>query len=127
MLKLKFSKPSTKQYNDGRITVCTYSCEIIENNTGNTKEVRSSFKVTGISKCAPGDTVDLDFGRKLADSRAKLQAYRIASKYINPTSIPAFVESINSSIELLKFIDFMRYLKENEIKHIKDICEEMEQ
>lgn len=126
MLKLKFSKPSIKHYNDGKITVCTYSCSIIENNAGNAKEVKCEFTSTGIAKCSPNDTVDLDFGRKLADSRAKLKAYKVASNYIAPESIPALVERINAGIELLKFTEFMRYLKGNELLHIQDLCEEME-
>ena len=73
MLKLRFSKPFVRNYNDGKITVCKYECYIINTET---KEIVRTYNATGYAKCAPTDTVDEAFGRKLADSRAKRNAYR---------------------------------------------------
>ena len=73
MLKLRFSKPFHKQYMDGKISVCKYECQIIDSQT---KDIVSQFTVTGTAKCSPDDTVDVEFGRRLADSRAKLAAYK---------------------------------------------------
>ena len=76
MLKLRFSKPFHKQYMDGKVSVCKYECQIVDNLT---KDVVSEFTVTGTAKCSPNDTVNPEFGQKLADSRAKLAAYKRAN------------------------------------------------
>ena len=55
MLKLRFSKPTHKQYVDGKVSVCKYRCKIIDNQT---KEVVDEFTVTGTAKCSANDIVN---------------------------------------------------------------------
>ena len=121
MLKLRFSKPFIRQYMDGRISVCKYDCVIMDNDT---KEVKEKFTVAGYAKCAPEDSVNAEFGRKLADSRAKYKAYQYASNILCPECIETLVEKVNAGINLLDFIDTMSFLKKKEVTHIKDICKE---
>lgn len=119
MLKLKFSKPFHKQYLDGKISVCKYNCTVYDNSS---KKVILEFTTTGNAKCAPNDTVDPEFGSKLADSRAKLIAYKVAANLISTGEASEIAETIMKQIELLEFIDQMHYLKKKEIAHIEDIC-----
>lgn len=116
MLKLRFSKPSVKTYKDGKITVCKYDCTLID---GETKIVVNEFSTTGMSKCSPNDALDVDYGRKLADSRAKLAAYKIASSIITEDEIQQMLAQMEHFSELIHFTDTMRYLKKKEISHIE--------
>ena len=119
MLKLRFSKPFHKQYMDGKVSVCKYECQIVDNQT---KDVVSEFTVTGTAKCSPNDTVNPDFGAKLADSRAKLNAYKIAANLVPSNVVEEWIEEINNKMEMMIFLDQMRYLKRKEISHIEEIC-----
>lgn len=123
MLKLRFSQPFAKQYMDGKVSVCKYECLIVDNAT---KAIKERFTVTGTAKCAPSDTVDAEFGRKLADSRAKLAAYKYAANILCPSCIADIAERVNKEIEMLEFIDTMQYLKRKENTHIQEICQEAE-
>lgn len=142
MLKLRFSEPLHKQYMDGKISLCKYECTVYDNSS---KCIVAKFTVTGTAKCSPNDKVDAEFGRKLADSRAKLNGYRVAAKFI-PLSfydkediadlddsekqllIDSWIRDkasmINQAVEYLDFIGQMRYLKAKELSHIEDICSE---
>jgi hypothetical protein len=40
------------------------------------------FDVTGIAKCHANDTYNEEYGRKLAESRAKEKAYSIANRFV---------------------------------------------
>lgn len=122
MLKLRFSKPFVRQYMDGKISVCKYECVIVD---GYTKAIKEKFTVTGYAKCSPNDTVDTEFGRKLADSRAKYNAYKYAANILCPACIEEIAERVNKEIEMLEFINTMQYLKKKEITHINDICTEV--
>lgn len=121
MLKLRFSKPSVKTYMNGKITICKYDCTLID---GETKIVVNEFPATGMSKCSPNDVLDVDYGRKLADSRAKLAAYRIASSIISEEDIEDMLAQMEHFSELIHFTDTMRYLKKKEIAHIEFLNEE---
>lgn len=121
MLKLRFSKPFQRQYMDGKISVCKYECTVVDNTT---KEIKDKFTVTGYAKCAPTDTVDADFGRKLADSRAKRKAYREAAAILCPSCIEEVAATVNTGIELLSFIETMQYLGQKETAHIHNLCNE---
>ena len=122
MLKLRFSKPSCKQYMDGKVSVCKYECCIIDNQT---KEVVFEFSVTGTAKCSPNDTVNPEFGRKLADSRAKYAAYKkVASRYPQDLLLD-LAETVNRGINILEFQQTMAYLKKKESDHIASICSEV--
>ena len=123
MLKLRFSKPSIKTYADGKITVCKYDCTLIN---GNSKRVMDEFSVTGTSKCSPNDILDAAYGRKLADSRAKLNAYKIAARIISPKEMERLIEKVNYTYDLIRFVDTMQYLKKKEIDHIKFLNEEFD-
>ena len=122
MLKLRFSKPSVKTYMDGRITVCKYGCTVINNTT---KKIVEEFNATGIAKCAPTDNVDEAYGRKLADSRAKLNAYKAASNFLSPGEFDALLDEVIFKTELIEFIESMRYLKDKEALHIEFIKDEL--
>lgn len=122
MLKLRFSKPFVRQYMDNKITVCKYECVIVDNDT---KEVKGKFTTIGYAKCAPEDAVSAEFGRKLADSRAKYKAYQLASNILCPKCLDTLVEKVNEGIKLLDFIDTMLFLKKKELTHIKDVCNEV--
>ena len=123
MLKLRFSKPLHKQYMDGKVSVCKYDCVILNNQT---KEVIAEFTVTGTAKCSPNDTVNPELGIKLADSRAKLLAYkRAVGKY--PDALCEELSALaNKAIDILEFQQTLHYLKRKEVEHIKDICRETE-
>lgn len=122
MLKLRFSEPFHKTYMDGKISVCKYDCTLVNNQT---KQVIAEFTVTGTAKCAPNDTVNADFGAKLADSRAKLLAYKKAANYYPHDMLEVLAERINNYVEILEFASTMHYLKKKEIDHIEDICSEV--
>ena len=122
MFKLRFSKPFMRQYMNGKISVCKYECQILDNET---KEVKLTFTATGYAKCAPEDAVNPEFGRKLADSRAKYRAYQQAANILCPDCLEALAEKVNAGIDLLDFVDTMLYLKKKEINHIKDVCTEV--
>lgn len=121
MLKLRFSEPLRKQYMDGRINLCKYKCTIFDNSN---KRIVHEFAVTGTAKCAPGDTLNPEFGRSLADSRAKLQGYRTAAKILSKDEIDDMMAIMEQHVTLLEFIDYMRYLKKKELTHIEEICSE---
>lgn len=122
MLKLRFSKPSIKTYADGKVTVCRYNCTVLDKQT---KEVKMRFSVLGTAKCAPNDTVDAAYGRKLADSRAKFNAYKIAENIISPDCYTCIIEEINKNAALACFVETMWYLKKKEEEHIKFLNKEM--
>ena len=122
MLKLRFSEPFHKTYMDGKISVCKYDCTLVNNQT---KQVIAEFTVTGTAKCAPNDAVNADFGAKLADSRAKLLAYKKAANYYPHDMLEVLAERINNYVEILEFAGTMHYLKKKEIDHIEDICSEV--
>ena len=121
MLKLRFSEPIRRQYMDGKISLCKYECTIFDNSN---KCIIAQFSVTGTAKCSPNDTVNPEFGAKLADSRAKLSAYRKASRILPDDVVREWVEKIDSQIAMLDFIDQMYYLKKKELSHIEEISTE---
>ena len=122
MLKLRFSKPSIKTYSDGKITVCTYKCTLLDREN---KRVVDEFSVTGTSKCAPTDSIDAAFGRKLADSRAKLMAYKTVCNFIPKEQLNYLEEEVNRGLNTLAFYDEMLYLKSKEQEHINFIKNEL--
>lgn len=101
---------------EGKITICKYICTLID---GETKSPIHEFSVTGTAKCSPNDILDADYGRKLADSRAKLSAYKIASNIISPNRYYQMVEQMDKMENTLNFIDTMLYLKKKEQEHIE--------
>lgn len=101
---------------EGRVTVCRYICTLID---GETKNPVQKFSVTGTAKCSPNDVLDADYGRKLADSRAKLSAYKIASNIISPECYACMDEEMEKTGALLNFVDTMLYLKKKEQEHIE--------
>lgn len=119
MLKLRFSKPVFKQYKDGKICVCIYNCDIINNK----KEILDSFKVSGTAKLADVDIAS-DLGFKLADSRAKLAAYKIAANILSIDEYEEIMKRIEEAIEICEFSDFMHYMKRKEVQHIDRLIEE---
>ena len=122
MLKLRFSKPFHKQYMDGKVSVCKYECQIVDNQT---KDVVSEFTVTGTAKCSPNDTVNPEFGKKLADSRAKLAAYKKANNRYPKYMLVELAETVDRAVGILEFSQTMQYLKKKEVDHIADICSEV--
>lgn len=120
MLKLRFSKPFIKTYNDGKVTVCRYNCTLIDSKT---KRVTNEFSVTGTAKCSPNDVVDESYGRKLADSRAKYEAYKSALDYVCPGCYEDMVSSLETLMGIVDFVDMMKYLKTKEREHIQFIKE----
>ena len=117
MLKLRFSKPSYKKYMGGKACVCSYKCKIFNSVT---KEIIDEFNVSGAAKLANGDTLS-DLGAKLADSRAKLVAYKKAANIISDEQYDNFVDVVNSLTDICYFSDFMHLMKRREIKHIKKL------
>lgn len=122
MLKLRFSKPSIKTYKDGRLTVCRYNCTLYDNCT---KVIIKEFTTTGTATCAEGDVLNVSFGTKLADSRAKKEAYRVAYNLIKPEDIERMYKEIERNVELINFISSMQYLKNKETEHIKYLNAEL--
>ena len=121
MLKLRFSEPVRRQYMDGKISLCKYECTIFDNSN---KCIVEQFSVTGTAKCSPNDEVNSEFGIKLADSRAKLNAYKKAAHLFPVEMVREWVEKINHQVSVLDFIEQMYYLKKKEIAHIEEICTE---
>jgi len=119
MLKLRFSEPVRRQYMDGKISLCKYECTIFDNSN---KCIVAQFSATGTAKCSPNDKVNPEFGAKLADSRAKLSAYRKAAHILSDGEIEELVEKVSHQVDMLEFIDQMHYLKKKEVSHIKEIC-----
>lgn len=119
MLKLRFSEPVRRQYMDGKISLCKYECTVFDNSN---KCIVAQFSVTGTAKCSPNDEVNSEFGAKLADSRAKLSAYRKAAHILPDEVIEEWVEKIGYQVAMLDFIDQMHYLKKKEVSHIEEIC-----
>ena len=122
MLKLRFSKPFHKQYMDGKVSVCKYECQIVDNQT---KAIVSEFTVTGTAKCSPNDTVNPEFGKKLADSRAKLAAYKRANSRYPKFVLEELASTVEGAVGILEFHQAMLYLKKKEVDHIASICSEV--
>lgn len=122
MLKLRFSKPSYKNYMEGKLVLCKYDCTLIENQT---KEVRDKFTVTGIAKCAPSDKVDVAYGTKLADSRAKLAAYKKAESVYPKHKQKMLALLIDQYCDAIEFAQTMKFLKKKEVSHIESILKEV--
>lgn len=123
MFKLRFSAPRIKHYKDGLLTVCKYDCTVFDNAT---KGIVTEFTVTGTSKCAINDKVNEAFGNKLADSRAKEAAYKRASQLVSEDKIYEMEETVCKFMNLIAFVDKMRYLRKKETTHIEDIIFEDE-
>lgn len=116
MYKLSFSKPMYKTYKDGKITLCTYKCTMLD---AKTKEVFSDFVVTGKSVCSDNDTIDVKVGRNLAESRAKYQAYSTAKELMDCNICLEDVhEQFEETLNIISFYNSLNYLKKNELKHI---------
>ena len=119
MIKLQFSKPSYHTYDNGKVTTCVYECKVI---ICNTKELLDTFKVTGKAVCSPNDVVNPTTGRRIADSKAKLAAYKTAKNHWSAF----FNKELNKSLLIVKnianFINQMQYLKKSEEKHILELC-----
>ena len=121
MFKLRFSEPVHRQYMDGKISLCKYECTVFDNPN---KCIVAQFSATGTAKCSPNDVANPEFGAKLADSRAKLSAYRKAAHILPDEVIEEWIEQINYKVDMLDFIDQMHYLKKKEVSHIEEICTE---
>lgn len=100
---------------DGKICVCIYECMIFDTDT---KEVVDKFNVSGTAKLAEGDTMS-DLGVKLADSRAKLTAYKKAATIISDAQYAEYDALVETMCDLMNFSDFMHHMKRKEINHIK--------
>ena len=122
MIKLRFSKPSVKTYMEGRITVCKYNCTLYDNNT---KRIISEFPATGTSKCAEEDTLNASYGVNLADSRAKMLAYKTAGSFISEEELNNLFKEAVHNLEIINFVEGMKYLKKKEAEHIKYLNSEI--
>ena len=123
MYKLRFSEPSVRTYMDGKITVCKYNCTLYNNLT---KKIIVEFPATGTSRCADTDTPNAEYGRKLADSRAKLVAYKTMANFVSREDLETLFKKVSDSLELIEFIDSMRFLKKKEQTHIEFLNAEAE-
>ena len=121
MLKLRFSTPFHKQYMDGKVSVCKYHCTLFDKAT---KMVIEEFSVTGVAKCSDNDTPNPEFGAKLADSRAKLAAYKKLYNRYPEYRVEELVELVTKAVGILEFQNLMGYLKRKEAAHIKELCKQ---
>lgn len=120
MIKLQFSKPHFHTYNEGKTTICIYSCKVIDNDN---KEIKAEFKTTGKAICSENDTLDPAVGRMIADSRAKYKAYKIAYSMHSGTLIGYYKKQLRDIYNVVEFNAQMQYLKKMEEQHITDLCD----
>jgi len=119
MLKLQFSKAHYHTYNDGKVTICLYSCKVIDTQT---KEIVTDFKVTGKAICSEKDEVNAAVGRMIADSKAKHIAYQKAQRMWNKGAISTLKHKIEQAENIINFFNQMKYLKKAEEAHIYKLC-----
>lgn len=119
MIKLRFSKPKYASYLEGAINICTYDCTLLYN--GMTVQ---EFQVVGKALCSKEDTVDETLGRRIAESKAKLLAYKKASLFYGPNfyynnkrELPIVQENIRAYEKLAR-------CKKLEQEHLKKLCNE---
>ena len=117
MVKLSFKNPRYFRYTrDGRqIVKCTYSCEVYDKDL---HHVMKTFNVEGYSVCSENDTFDEIQGKIIADSRAKSEAHRIARDMLSHCTICEMEQKIALYQKLINFHNKMRYLKQQEDKHL---------
>lgn len=116
MIKLQFSPPVYRTYDGGRVTVCTYQCKQVNRTT---KEVLSEFSVQGKAVCSKQDRQDERTGRIIAESRAKLFAFKKVS--CNQELIEDYERALDNVSEFLMFQYKMKRCRERESDHLKEI------
>ena len=118
MIKLRFSKPLYKTYDAGRVTTCTYECTRVGPKDENDAE-HLRFTVTGKAVCSKQDVPDERIGRHIAESRAKLLAYKKVS--YNPITIRFYENVIDNLAELVMFQYKISRCRKREIDHLRDL------
>ena len=116
MIKLQFSPPVYKTYDKGRITTCTYKCKQVHKQT---KEVLNEFTVQGKAICSKQDIPDERTGRIIAESRAKLIAFKRVS--CSKVMIMTYESKLDQISEFLMFQYKMKRCRERESDHLKKI------
>lgn len=122
--KLKLGNPEYKVFRNAGIVLCTFKCRVSGNNpeskeTGLFKPFRACAK----AQCSSKDTFNVETGKRIAQTRAKYEAYKKASKMIFPNQREELnlISNINKAMELVEFSRFLRFLKTREREHLEKL------
>lgn len=77
------------------------------------------FTVTAKAKCAPDDTFDETIGKRIAESRAKSKAFRIA-KNVWSCIAEKLLNEYNISMEMYKNCEAMEKIETNHAKELSE-------
>lgn len=114
MIKLRFSLPVYKTYNGGKVTTCLYKCVQVDTKE---KRVLEEFTVQGKAICSSQDTPNERTGRIIAESRAKLLAYKKVA--CSQSLLRDYENTIDSMAEYVLFQYKMARCRHREIDHLK--------
>ena len=95
-----------------------YNCKVIDITT---HEVMKEFKVESFSYTAEGDDFEERYGKILADSRAKAQAYKIARDMFSPYDLCKMEAKVKLYTDFLNFYKKMQHLKQSEDRHLQHV------
>lgn len=114
MIKLRFSKPKYTKDIEKKIIRCIFNCSIVETEDAYTYD---SYTVVGTATCHPDDAFDEKKGARIANSKAKQQAYKVAKTFYNKEKI---VRLAAKYIEEVSFCNYMKHLQQEEENHMKE-------
>lgn len=81
------------------------------------KELFRQHTFVGIAKCSPLDNFDEEKGKRIAESKAKVKAFKAYNRMF--TKVSDIIK--NASIDVLNTALACRYAGETELKHIKEL------
>jgi hypothetical protein len=120
-LKLVFSNPEYHVYETRstqvKTVICLYNCKV---KARSTQETLMAFKVCGKSECSKQDEFNELLGKRLAESRAKLQAYKNVKQSM-AADINKLEDIVEKSCSEIEFYDQMKYLIQKESERIEDL------
>lgn len=122
MKKLSFSDP--KYYSFGNITKCVYTCKIVDTEL---QEEMEPFVVSGIAERTDNDDNDPKIGMMLAESRAKIEAFkRVRDSYDKTGFFDQFNELYHMMQGELAFRDRIKFYLSREHEHLKTILKNVD-
>ena len=84
-------------------------------------DVRESFKVTGVSKCRPEDKFDVNVGKRLAESKAKISMFKL-SRLRNKKAAEELLKIANTLDDVVASNEHCLVV---EIKHLGELRNEV--
>ena len=121
-MKLRFEQPVYYINKEKRTVVCTIEASF---DSYDLRELdpdflysNNTFYARGITKCKEPDVFNEEIGKRLAESKAKMQAYKKAFKFLD-----SFKKNLNKKFEIITStqVDYLSPLLAKEEKHFKKL------